>query len=139
VSAQLEEFRRLYHREPIRIDGHHHMHLCANVLIGRLIPKGTIVRRSFSFRREEKGLANRSWRKVVDSLLAQRHRLTDFFFSLPPMTPSRLRAVVSLASKSVVELETHPVNADEYAFLISGGIRQSSDTVEFSSFSRYFN
>ena len=139
VSAQLDEFRRLYNSEPLRIDGHHHMHLCANVLMGRLIPKGTIVRRSFSFGRGEKSFANRSWRKIVDSLLARRHHLADFFFSLPPIAPSRLRAILCLASKSVVELETHPVNADEYAFLISGGIRQSSDTVEFSSFSRYFN
>ena len=27
--AQLEEFHRLYDRSPSRIDGHHHMHLCA--------------------------------------------------------------------------------------------------------------
>ena len=33
VSAQLDEFRRLYGAEPDRIDGHHHMHLCANVLV----------------------------------------------------------------------------------------------------------
>src|SRR5579859_1015409 len=38
VSAQLEEFCRLYGTMPQRIDGHHHMHLCANVLVGRLLP-----------------------------------------------------------------------------------------------------
>ncbi|MGH9326674.1 MAG: ChbG/HpnK family deacetylase, partial [Terriglobia bacterium] len=44
VAAQIEEFRRLYGAEPKRLDGHHHMHLCANVLMGGLLPGGTIVR-----------------------------------------------------------------------------------------------
>jgi chitin disaccharide deacetylase len=139
VSAQLDEFRRLYDREPARIDGHHHMHLCANVLMGRLLPKGTIVRRNFSFGPGEKSLANRSWRKLVDSMLARRHRLTDFFFSLPPMNQGRLQAILSLASKSIVELETHPVDSEEYAFLTSGSIPQWGNTVLFSSFSRSFH
>jgi predicted glycoside hydrolase/deacetylase ChbG (UPF0249 family) len=139
VSAQLDEFRRLYDNEPVRIDGHHHMHLCANVLIGRLLPKGTIVRRNFSFGRGEKSLANRSWRTIVDSMLARRHRLTDFFFSLPPLSPSRLQEILFLASKSIVEVETHPVNSEEHAFLTSGRISQWGSAVEFSSFSRYFH
>src|SRR5262249_51324289 len=32
VNAQLDEFHRIYGEAPRRIDGHHHMHLCANVL-----------------------------------------------------------------------------------------------------------
>src|SRR5215469_10621350 len=40
VSAQLEEFKRLYGMEPGRVDGHHHMHLCANVLTQKLLPAG---------------------------------------------------------------------------------------------------
>ena len=47
--AQLEEFHRLYDRSPSHIDGHHHMHLCANVVLGQLIPRGMTVRRHFSF------------------------------------------------------------------------------------------
>jgi chitin disaccharide deacetylase len=139
VAAQLDEFRRLYDGDPIRIDGHHHMHLCANVLIGRLLPEGTIVRRNFSFRAGEKNVVNRSWRKIVDSILARRHRLTDFFFSLPPLTPDRLQTILFLASHSVVELETHPVNSDEYAYLTSGDISKWSETVKLRSFSRCFN
>ena len=50
VKAQLEEFERLYGRAPNRIDGHHHAHLCANVVLAGLLPAGTIVRRNFSFR-----------------------------------------------------------------------------------------
>ena len=54
AAAQLDEFRRLYGAGPDRIDGHHHMHLCANVLVQNLLPWGTMVRRNFSFDRGEK-------------------------------------------------------------------------------------
>ncbi|HTT18296.1 MAG TPA: ChbG/HpnK family deacetylase [Candidatus Sulfotelmatobacter sp.] len=136
VSTQIDEFERLHDAKPIRIDGHHHMHLCANVLMARLLPEGTIVRRNFSFRPGEKSFANRSWRKAVDSMLARRHRLTDFFFSLPPMDLGRLQSIFGLASQSIVELETHPVNSEEYALLTSEAISKWSSMVKLSSFSR---
>jgi predicted glycoside hydrolase/deacetylase ChbG (UPF0249 family) len=122
VSAQIDEFSRTYGAPPSRIDGHHHMHLCANVFFGKLLPSGTVVRRNFSFQRGEKSLHNRMYRRVVDSLLARRHRLTDFFFSLPPMETGRLHRILALAQKFVVELETHPVNSIEYQFLTAGEI-----------------
>src|ERR1035438_5912401 len=46
VAAQIEEYCRLYGAGPERLDGHHHMHLCANVLWGKLLPAGTVVRRN---------------------------------------------------------------------------------------------
>jgi predicted glycoside hydrolase/deacetylase ChbG (UPF0249 family) len=123
VDAQVDEFHRLYGAAPRRLDGHHHMHLCANVLFGRLLPPGTIIRRNFSFHRSEKWWANRFYRQAVDALLARRHRLTDFFFSLAPLRPSdRLDRIFALARRSVVEMETHPVNSDEYRFLVGGEI-----------------
>jgi predicted glycoside hydrolase/deacetylase ChbG (UPF0249 family) len=139
VAAQLDEYRRLFGNEPARIDGHHHMHLCANVFMGRLLPEGTVARRSFSFGAGEKSVANRAWRNVVNAILARRHRLTDFLFSLPPVTPGRLDSIFSLAAEWVVEIETHPVNSDEYSFLASGGLSKWSDVVQFSSFSGYFH
>lgn len=121
VKAQLEEFSRLYGKEASRIDGHHHMHLCANVLFGGLLPAGTTVRRNFTFAPDEKSWANRFYRKIVDRVLARRHLLVDYFFSLSPLNPStRLDRIVSLARHSVVELETHPVNTEEYGFLTGG-------------------
>jgi predicted glycoside hydrolase/deacetylase ChbG (UPF0249 family) len=123
VAAQLDEFRRLYQKDPNRIDGHHHMHLCANVLLAGLLPEGTIARRNFSFRPGQKSLSNRLYRRGMDSILGRRHRLTDFFFSLPPFDPrSRLEQIFSLACRFVVEVETHPVNLDEYQFLSSGEV-----------------
>ena len=123
VAAQLEEFSRIYGAEPRRVDGHHHMHLCANVLFAGLLPAGTIARRNFSFQLVEKGGTNRFYRGVIDRLLARRHRLTDFFFSLPPLEPTeRLDRIFALARQSVVEVETHPVNAVEYRFLAGGEV-----------------
>lgn len=118
VASQIDEFRRLYGVEPQRLDGHHHMHLCSNVLLGKLLPPETVVRRSFSFQPGEKSLGNRLYRKAVDRMLARRHRLVDFLFSLTPLEPvDRLRGISSLACQHVVELETHPVNPEEYRFL----------------------
>lgn len=134
VAAQLDEFRRIYGANPERLDGHHHMHLCTNVVFLRLLPRGTIVRRSFSFERGEKSLWNRLYRRIVDRRLARRHRLVDFLFSLPPLEPSdRLRTIFSLARKFVVEVETHPVELEEYRFLTEGGILRHSAGVRIAS------
>lgn len=129
VAAQIDEFRRIYGTEPARLDGHHHMHLCANVLLQRLLPGGTMVRRNFSSRQGEKGLANRLYRKASDSALSRRHLITDFFFSLTPLEPAyRLERIYSLARQFAVELETHPVQPEEYRYLAGGEIfRQIGD------------
>jgi hypothetical protein len=121
VAAQVDEFQRLYGVAPERIDGHHHMHLCANVRLQKLLPPGTIVRRNFSFDRGERSRGNQLYRSLVDRSLARRHRLADYFFSLPPLEPvSRLQRIFSLANQFFVELETHPVNPEEYRYLAGG-------------------
>jgi predicted glycoside hydrolase/deacetylase ChbG (UPF0249 family) len=123
VAAQIEEFCRLFGTAPERLDGHHHMHLCANVLLGGLLPPGTRVRRNFSFEPGEKSVWNRKYRQAADYLLARRHRLTDFFFSLEPVEPrDRLQRIFELSREHVVELETHPVSREEYLFLTGGEI-----------------
>ncbi|MGH9355479.1 MAG: ChbG/HpnK family deacetylase [Terriglobia bacterium] len=129
VSAQVEEFRRLYGSAPGRLDGHHHMHLCTNALLGRLLPAGTIVRRNFSFQPGEKSFGNRLYRRAVDGILARRHYITDFFFSLPPLEPSgRLQRIFSLAREFSVEVETHPAKPEEYRFLAGGEVfRRAGD------------
>ena len=130
VDAQLAEFHRLFGREPGRIDGHHHMHLCFNVLWGRLLPAGTIARRSFSFRRGEKPLLNRLYRHAVVLILRRRHVTTDYLFSLPPLEPvERLRRICFLAREHAVEVEAHPVRPEEYRFLIGGEIRRLAGEV----------
>lgn len=133
VKAQLDEFFRLYGAPPDRIDGHHHMHLCANVLLGRLLPPGTLVRRNFSFQPGEKSLVNRLYRNAVDHRLARRHRLVDFLFSLIPLAPlARLERIFSLASISAVEVETHATNPDEYSFLLGDEILRLTANVRIA-------
>lgn len=128
VSAQCDEFHHLYGTEPARLDGHHHMHLCSNVLLGGLLPSGTLVRRNFSFQPGEKSSINRLYRNLSDRLLARGHRTADFFFSLPPLQPrSRLERIVSLAQQFVVEVETHPINRDEYRFLTGGAFTRGAE------------
>jgi predicted glycoside hydrolase/deacetylase ChbG (UPF0249 family) len=120
VKPQVDEFQRLYGSAPERIDGHHHAHLCANMLVQRLLPAGTLVRRNFSFQAGEKSIWNRLYRRFVDRQLSRRHRMTDFFFSLNPLKPSsRLERIFALAQSAVVEVETHPSQPDEYQFLRS--------------------
>lgn len=118
--AQAAEFIRLYGRPPTHVDGHLHMHLCLNVLLGNVIPTGERVRRSFSFVRGEKSVMNRTYRRLVDWRLGRRHRLTDHFFSLADsLQPERMNYVANLARSSTVELMTHPVYAAEQSFLLS--------------------
>jgi chitin disaccharide deacetylase len=123
VKAQREEFHRLYGHAPRRIDGHHHMHLCSNVLVTGLLPRGTIIRRNFSFRPGEKRFYNRLYRNALDRILARNHRLTDFFFSIEPLEEAgRLRKIASLARSFVVEVGTHPARPKEYDLLMDGTI-----------------
>jgi predicted glycoside hydrolase/deacetylase ChbG (UPF0249 family) len=117
--AQLEEFGRLFGASPTHIDGHHHMHLCANVLFSRSIPGGMVVRRNFSFWPGEKSLLNRAYRGAVDRWLARRYRLTDYFFDLTQcMQENKLERVAALARSEEVELMTHPISPDEQAYLM---------------------
>lgn len=123
VAAQVDEYRRVYGTDPARLDGHHHMHLCANVLMGGLLPRGTVVRRNFSFGPSEKSMWNRMFRRAQDRWLSRRHMIADYFFPLPPMTPAgRLERIFELAERFIVELETHPIADDEYKFLMGEGI-----------------
>ncbi len=123
VTAQIEEYARLYGRAPQRIDGHHHMHLSANVLFSGLLPAGILMRRHFSYEPGEKAVRNGLFRAFSSAALARRYRTTDYFFSLAPIEPeTRLNRIFSLAREYSVEVETHPVNPEEYRFLTGGAI-----------------
>jgi hypothetical protein len=115
------------------------MHLSANVVLGKLLPEKTIVRRNFSFRPGEKNLGNRFYRKIVDGMLAKKHRLVDLFFSLPPLKPQeRLARIFSASHEFIVELETHPVRSEEYHFLAGGEIFRWIGTGQLGSFQSCF-
>jgi chitin disaccharide deacetylase len=119
-EAQAAEFARLFEKAPSHIDGHHHMHLCANLLLSDVLPAGTKLRRNFSFWPGEKSLSNRTYRRLVDRWLARRYRLADYFFDLTQcIEGKKLDRVVALAKSSNVELMTHPTINGEGEYLMS--------------------
>src|SRR5437588_6342864 len=117
--AQVEEFMRLFERSPSHIDAHHHMHLCANLLLSSMIPAGMKMRRNFSFWPGEKSMLNRTYRWLVDRWLARRYQLADYFFDLTHcIQEKKLDRVAVLAKASNVELLTHPVDQVESDYLV---------------------
>jgi chitin disaccharide deacetylase len=118
-QQQRDEFCRLFCKAPSHVDGHHHMHLCANVAFGNIIPRGTKLRRTFSFSAGEKGLVNRAYRRLLDSLLRRRYKMPDYFFDLrQSLRGGTIDRVIALAGDSVVELMTHPVDNRESDYLL---------------------
>jgi predicted glycoside hydrolase/deacetylase ChbG (UPF0249 family) len=118
--VQVEEFERLFGRLPSHIDGHHHMHLCANLLFSAAIPVGTKVRRNFSFWPGEKSFLNRAYRALVDRWLARRYRLTDYFFDLTQtIQGKKMDRLMALAKSDKVEVMTHPILPLESEYLMS--------------------
>jgi len=132
VRMQFDEFERIYDASPKRVDGHHHMHLSANVLRQKLIPEGIIVRPNFSFAPRENGWLNRLYRRRQDRELARRYRIADFFFALRPMDTARIADILGLANHFDVEVVTHPVNREEYEFLRGGGLTRCLEGVAIS-------
>jgi len=134
VTAQLEEYKRLYGAAAVRIDGHHHMHLCANVLRQALLPKGCIVRRNLTFSRGEKSYQNRLYRRMQDRRLARRHQVADYFFDLNPVEPlARLRRISELGSHHNVEIETHPIRDEEYTFLMNDEMQRGAGAMRIAN------
>jgi len=134
-AAQAEEFTRLFGKLPSHVDGHHHMHLCANLLFSSVIPAGTRVRRNFSFWPSEKSRLNRAYRAFVDRWLARRYRLTDYFFDLSQcIQDQKVERVVSLAKSNNVELMTHPINSQEAAYLMSDEFSELLQRLQVGSY-----
>jgi predicted glycoside hydrolase/deacetylase ChbG (UPF0249 family) len=135
-QAQVDEFVRLYGKPPSHFDGHHHQHLCTNMLVDGVIPPGAKVRRSFHFWPGEKGLLNRTYRRIVDGWLARRYRLTDFFFALPHcFGGDRMARVAALARTTAVEIMTHPVSPTEHDYLMSAGYLAAIDRLQRGTYS----
>ena len=135
-KAQYEEFVHLYNKEPTHIDGHHHMHLCTNMLIDRLIPRGSKVRRSFTFSSGERNFLNITYRKIIDSILMQRYTCTELFFSATPtQNIERQKNIINLAKSQNVELMVHPEKTIEFDFLMSDEFSQIVSCVQTGNYS----
>jgi len=120
VSSQLDEYDRLYGTPPRRIDGHHHLHLAANVLFSGLLPLGTVLRPHFSREPGEKRIRNSIFRCYTKLTLARSYPTVDGLFALPPLEPKRLLPIFCRSREITVEVEAHPANAAEFEFLTGG-------------------
>jgi chitin disaccharide deacetylase len=134
-NAQWEEFTRLYKKPPAHVNGHHHMHLCSNMLAGRLIPRNSKIRKSFSFFEHEKNPFNRFYRNFVDWCIKQRYICTEYFFSIAPICDkARLKRIVHLSKEYDVELMTHPEKEGEYEYLKSTEYQQIIQEAKFGTY-----
>ncbi len=134
-SAQAEEFLRLFGRAPSHIDGHHHMHLCANILLSNMIPAGMKMRRNFSFWPGEKSWLNRAYRALVDRWLARRYRLTDYFFDLTQcIQEKKLDRLAALARSSNVEVMAHPIVPMESEYLMGNQFQATLQRLEIGGY-----
>ena len=125
-KAQYDEFIRIFGKEPSHIDGHHHFHLCANMVLGNVIPAGMIVRRNYTFSSGEKSRANRLFRRLMDAWLRRSHVCTEYFFALPRRDQTeRLRAILTLAAESSVEMMAHPEKDADFDVLMSDEFRHA--------------
>jgi chitin disaccharide deacetylase len=118
-QAQWDEFSRLYSREPDRLDGHHHWHLCMNILLSRKIPNRIKIRRNLTFHRGEKNPVNRLYRGIIDWWLQTTYVCTDSFFSIMPINLARLESLVTLSESTGVEIMAHPGIENEFRYLLS--------------------
>ena len=116
-KAQYEEYFHLYKNVPTHIDGHRHLHLCMNVLVDKIIPVGSKVRRNFTFGPKEKDPFNRFYRSLVDKWLKRKYKITDYFLDIVPINHQRLQEIIDFARSSNVELMVHPEREDEYKYI----------------------
>jgi predicted glycoside hydrolase/deacetylase ChbG (UPF0249 family) len=134
-QAQAAEFQQLFGKRPSHIDGHHHMHLCGNMLWSSAIPAGTRMRRNFSFWPGEKGWMNRTYRAVVDHWLSRKYKLADYFFDLSQsIREKKLERVMVLAKSNTVELMTHPIVRMELEYLMSNQFQAILQRLEIGSY-----
>lgn len=122
IADQFQCFVDLYGRTPTHVDGHHHCHLAANVLLSSAMPQGTKIRNALSDAHRSNAVTN-ALRRAREAALTRRFPSTDYFFSIvtawpglagpPPM--DRL----GLSREASVEVMVHPAFTSEYAPLQS--------------------
>ncbi|MDO5576798.1 MAG: ChbG/HpnK family deacetylase, partial [Fibrobacter sp.] len=123
-QKQVDEYCRLYQKNAVRIDGHNHMHLCANIIWEHLIPQGTFVRRNYSFIENEKSFFNRKYRAIVDSMVKKRYKCTDYFFNIQQIVNTftgngNVDTLKTILKNSLSEILAHPGQEKDYRIINS--------------------
>lgn len=119
ISAQLEEFERIYGRPPTHFDSHHHALQSVPAAFFSL-PKGTKVRNPRWQASSAASRLLRNWRRPI---IRHRFVTTARFFDLvavhPALGGSEIERVLSAADTTAVELMTHPHFRREFDVLCS--------------------
>ncbi len=135
-EAQVSEFQRLYGRNPSHINGHHHLHLCANMLCKRIIPNSEKIRRSFDFFPRDKNILNRMYRGMLNRWLESHYSVAGYFFSLPYIVKNNyFKKIIELSRKNSVEINTHPIDNEDFVFLMSKEFCSILEEVEKGTYS----
>jgi predicted glycoside hydrolase/deacetylase ChbG (UPF0249 family) len=137
VADQFERFHELYGRPPTHLDGHHHCHLSANVLLSPAVPRGMKIRNALSDAHRPSPVTD-ALRAARDRLIHRRFDTTDHLFSVvsvwPPLGGGGTVDRLALAKSSSVEVMVHPAFADEYPELTSDRWREALAGVPLGSF-----
>jgi chitin disaccharide deacetylase len=124
VADQLDRFTELYGRAPTHVDGHHHSHMAANVLLSPSLPRGTAIRNALSDARRPSAPAS-LLRAVRRRAVFSRLRSTDYFFSIETVWPGLRGApppdILEMSRSASVEVMVHPAFPEEYEPLQSPG------------------
>jgi predicted glycoside hydrolase/deacetylase ChbG (UPF0249 family) len=135
VQQQQSEFKRLYGRPPGFVNGHHHMHLSANVLGQGLLPVKARIRGPFTFRAGEKSSMKRWYRGWLAQRVRRNFITPDCLYNVEPIHDTeRLRRIAQEAQSRTVELEVHPEHAEQREFLLSPEFRQIVQGTELQGF-----
>lgn len=142
-SSQYNEFTRLFARKPARIDGHNHMHLCANMLVGNYIPHRTFVRRNNCFFKGEKCTLNRVYRSIIDQIIIRRYSCTNYFFHINQIIYKNnesqkifVNKLRELSRSCVLELLAHPNQRTNFEFITSNKFIHLTSRIQRGNFAQ---
>ncbi|MFA7061758.1 MAG: ChbG/HpnK family deacetylase, partial [Pedobacter sp.] len=135
-KAQLEEFVRLYGKFPSHIDGHHHIHLCSNVIIDKVIPSQFAVRRGVSFEKHERNILNKAYRNIVNIIVKRRHVCVDKFYVMDShLLKSGIQHIVTESKTCNLELSSHPEKSESYEFLMGADFLRLIESTHLGRYS----
>jgi predicted glycoside hydrolase/deacetylase ChbG (UPF0249 family) len=137
VADQFRRFHELYGRPPTHLDGHHHCHLAASVLLSPAVPRGMKIRNALSDLNGRTPVTA-ALRRARHRVLTRRYTTTDYFFSVrsvwPPLDSGGAPWRLELARSASVEVMVHPAFPDEYPELASERWRATLGQARLGSF-----
>ena len=93
------------------------------------------MRNTFTFEPGEKDPLNRLYRRLINGIVSSRYLTTDRFYSIQPLRErERLFRILASSREEDVEIEVHPENAEELAFLTGGGLGEMLRGIPMGAF-----